>query len=81
MPAAMFATLHKDENAAANGWTISRWKFFLAAFLPAFVWYFVPGLLMPALSYFSIVTWFTPKSVVVANLVSDLVIGGGERLS
>ena len=25
---------------------------------------------MPALSYFSIVTWFAPKNVVIANLVS-----------
>ncbi|KAI9782578.1 MAG: hypothetical protein M1839_004822 [Geoglossum umbratile] len=68
MSTAMFTTLHRGENKAASGWTISRWKFFLAAFIPAFFWYFVPGLLMPALSYFNIVTWFAPKSVVVANL-------------
>ncbi|CAK7565986.1 MAG: hypothetical protein SEPTF4163_003917 [Sporothrix epigloea] len=68
MSAAMFATLHKEENKPANGWRISRWHFFYAVFLGAFAFYFIPGLLMPALSYFNVITWFAPKNVVVANL-------------
>ncbi|KFY09124.1 hypothetical protein V492_05597 [Pseudogymnoascus sp. VKM F-4246] len=68
MPAAMFTTLHKEENSIANGWTISRWKFFFVVWLSAFAFYFLPGFLMPALSYFSVITWFAPKNVVVANL-------------
>lgn len=67
---AMFTTMHKSENQAANGWRITRWKFFLVVFFGAFAWYFLPGLLFPALSYFSVVTWFAPQNVVVANLVS-----------
>lgn len=68
MSAAMFSTLHKQENKPANGWTISRWKFFYIIWASAFAFYFLPGLLMPALSYFSVLTWFAPKNVVVANL-------------
>ncbi|CAK7198806.1 hypothetical protein SEUCBS139899_001472 [Sporothrix eucalyptigena] len=68
MSAAMFATLHKEENKPANGWRISRWNFFYAVFIGAFAFYFIPGLLMPALSYFNVITWFAPKNVVVANL-------------
>ncbi|KAK4157321.1 OPT oligopeptide transporter protein-domain-containing protein [Chaetomidium leptoderma] len=68
MSAAMFTTLHKEENKEANGWRISRWKFFYAVWLGAFLFYFLPGLLMPALSYFNVVTWFAPDNVVVANL-------------
>ncbi|KAK4674703.1 hypothetical protein QC763_123000 [Podospora pseudopauciseta] len=68
MSAAMFTTLHKEENKEANGWRISRWKFFYAVWFGAFVFYFLPGLLMPALSYFNVITWFAPKNVVVANL-------------
>lgn len=68
MSTAMFTTLHGEENKPANGWKISRWKFFIVVFIAAFTWYFIPGLLMPALSYFNVVTWFAPKSVVVANL-------------
>ena len=70
MSTAMFTTMHKSENKIANGWRITRWKFFVLVWSGAFLWYFLPGLLMPALSYFSVVTWFAPKSVVVANLVS-----------
>ncbi|CEJ61385.1 Putative Sexual differentiation process protein isp4 [Penicillium brasilianum] len=68
MSTAMFSTMHKSANKKANGWSISRYKFFILVWAGAFVWYFVPGLLMPALSYFNVVTWFAPKNVVVSNL-------------
>ncbi|KAK7757720.1 hypothetical protein SLS62_000098 [Diatrype stigma] len=68
MSAAMFTTLHKEENKPASGWRISRWKFFYIIWLGAFLFYFLPGLLMPALSYFNVITWFAPENVVVANL-------------
>ncbi|GKT92973.1 sexual differentiation process protein ISP4 [Colletotrichum tofieldiae] len=68
MSAAMFGTLHKEENRIADGWRISRWKFFYLVWFGGFAFYFLPGLLMPCLSYFNVVTWFAPKSVVVANL-------------
>ncbi|KAL2158912.1 hypothetical protein VTH06DRAFT_2942 [Thermothelomyces fergusii] len=68
MSAAMFSTLHREENKEANGWRISRWKFFYVVWLGAFLFYFLPGLLMPALSYFNVITWFAPDNVVVANL-------------
>jgi len=69
MSTAMFTTMHKNENKLANGWTISRYRFFIIVWAVAFAWYFLPGLLMPALSYFSVITWFAPRNVVVANLV------------
>ncbi|MCJ1324781.1 hypothetical protein MMC10_001443 [Thelotrema lepadinum] len=65
---AMFATLHKSENKIANGWRITRWRFFVIVWSAACLWYFFPGLLMPALSYFNVLTWFAPNNVVVANL-------------
>ncbi|RAL66799.1 hypothetical protein DID88_007582 [Monilinia fructigena] len=68
MSAAMFTTLHKEENTIANGWKITRWKFFFIVWFGSFAFYFLPGLLMPALSYFNVITWFAPKNVVVANL-------------
>lgn len=70
MSTAMFTTMHQNENKAANGWTISRYRFFIYVWTAAFLWYFLPGLLMPALSYFNVITWFAPKNVVVSNLVS-----------
>lgn len=68
----MLSTLHSRDDKPAGGWRISRWKFFVAIFSGAFCWYFLPGLLMPALSYFNVLTWFAPNNVVVANLVSSI---------
>jgi len=68
MSTAMFSTMHKQENKTANGWSISRYRFFIYVWAAAFAWYFLPGLLMPALSYFNVITWFAPDNVVVANL-------------
>ncbi|KAF2133184.1 OPT-domain-containing protein [Dothidotthia symphoricarpi CBS 119687] len=65
---AMFTALHKEENKPADGWTIAPRKFFVRVFSGSVAFYFLPGLLFPALSYFSVVTWFAPKNVVVANL-------------
>ena len=72
MSTAMFTTMHKNENKVANGWTISRYRFFIYVWTAAFAWYFLPGLLMPALSYFNVITWFAPRNVVVSNLVSTV---------
>ncbi|KAI9820379.1 MAG: hypothetical protein M1827_006003 [Pycnora praestabilis] len=68
MSTAMFTTLHKQENLVANGWRISRWRFFLLVWIGGFAFYFLPGMLIPALSYFNIITWISPDNVVVANL-------------
>ncbi|KAF2661214.1 OPT-domain-containing protein [Lophiostoma macrostomum CBS 122681] len=65
---AMFSALHKDQNKPADGWTVSRSRFFVLVLCGSFAFYFLPGLLMPALSYFSVITWFAPNNVVVANL-------------
>jgi hypothetical protein len=71
---AMFSALHKDENKPANGWTISPSRFFVRVFAGSGVFYLLPGLLVPALSYFSVITWFAPNNVVVANLVCLAII-------
>ena len=81
MSTAMFTTMHKNENKDANGWTISRYRFFVMIWACAFAWYFLPGLLMPALSYFNVLTWFAPKNVVIANLVSSSASSTFARLT
>ncbi|KAJ6153764.1 hypothetical protein N7470_006723 [Penicillium chermesinum] len=68
MSTAMFSTMHKTSNKNANGWVISRYQFFILVWGGAFLWYFVPGLLAPALSYFNVITWLAPKNVVISNL-------------
>lgn len=66
---ALFNTLHSQQYAGAGQLGgLSRGRFFLHAFLVAFVWYFFPGYLFQALSYFSWVTWIWPDNAVIAQL-------------
>ncbi|RMD43048.1 hypothetical protein DV735_g2078, partial [Chaetothyriales sp. CBS 134920] len=68
MSTAMFTTMHKRENKVADGWAISRYRFFVRIWTGSVLWYFLPGLLFPALSYFNVLTWAAPDNVVVSNL-------------
>jgi len=65
---AMLETLHSRANRIADGWRISRLRFFLYVMTGAFVWYFFPGLIFTALSYFTWVCWIAPKNVIVNQL-------------
>ncbi|KAH3902507.1 related to Sexual differentiation process protein isp4 [Saccharomycodes ludwigii] len=57
--------MHINENHVANGWRISRLKFFLIVFIAGFVWYWFPGYIFQALSYFGWVTWIRPNNTVL----------------
>ncbi|SCU89503.1 LANO_0D05204g1_1 [Lachancea nothofagi CBS 11611] len=55
----LFDSLHNTsiDKSATNGWTMSRYKFFMIIFGGSFVWYWVPGFLFKGLSYFNVVLW------------------------
>lgn len=54
----LFETLHSGNvEKLVNGWTMSRYKFFSFAMLGSFVWYWFPGFIFKALSYFNFVLW------------------------
>ncbi|KAG7440074.1 OPT oligopeptide transporter [Guyanagaster necrorhizus] len=66
---ALFNTLHSQQYAGiGNRGGINRERFFVYAFLAAFAWYFFPGYLFQALSYFSWITWIKPNDAVLAQL-------------
>ncbi|KAI9166448.1 Sexual differentiation process protein isp4 [Paramyrothecium foliicola] len=56
---------------SANGWTISRYRFFLACFAAMFVWYWVPNYLFEALALFNWPTWVAPGSVTLALIAGS----------
>lgn len=69
----LFSTLHSKEGDAlnrlnANGWTMSRYKFFGIVSIFSFVFYWLPGYLFKALSYFNFICWIWPKNIVVNQL-------------
>ncbi|KAL7278032.1 small oligopeptide transporter [Trametes coccinea BRFM310] len=66
---ALFNTLHSQQYAGmGNRGGISRERFFAYAFLGSLCWYFVPGYIFQALSYFNWVCWIAPNNVVVNQL-------------
>ncbi|KAH7107250.1 OPT oligopeptide transporter [Auriculariales sp. MPI-PUGE-AT-0066] len=65
---ALFNTLHSTQYKGAGGRGMSREKFFLIAFAASAIWYFVPGYLFTALSYFSWVCWIAPNNVPVNQM-------------
>jgi len=70
--AALFQTLHSRENNLADGWKISRLRYFLIVFAAAFVWYWFPGYIFTALSYFTWICWAAPNNVVVNQLFGQV---------
>jgi OPT family small oligopeptide transporter len=65
---ALLSTLHSRANAVANGWKITRLRFFLVVMVGAFCWYWFPGLIFVGLSYFTWLCWILPNNRVVNQL-------------
>ena len=60
---ALFNTLHAQTYAGmGNRGGLSRERFFFFALLGSTAWYFMPGYLFKALSYFSWVCWIAPNN-------------------
>ncbi|KAJ8187241.1 hypothetical protein LV157_004894 [Aspergillus fumigatus] len=66
--AAVLQTLHSRSNLLADGWNVSRLRFFLIVFSVGAIWYIVPGYLFTALSSFSFVCWVVPHNVIINQL-------------
>lgn len=66
--ATFLTNMHINENHPANGWKISRLAFFLTIFAGSFVYYWFPGFIFQALSYFSWITWIKPNNVIINQI-------------
>ena len=65
----LFNTLHSQQYAGIGSrGGISRELFFLYVFIGSFCWYFAPGYLFGALSYFNWIYWIVPDNVVINQL-------------
>jgi OPT family small oligopeptide transporter len=66
---ALFNTLHSQQYAGiGTRGGLSRERFFYYWLMVSFFWYFVPGYLFQALSFFSWVTWIAPENTTVSQL-------------
>ncbi|VDB93475.1 unnamed protein product [Peniophora sp. CBMAI 1063] len=75
---ALLGGLHKTWGLKEVGHRVTRARFFGFVMLGSFVWYFIPGYLFTALSYFNWPCWIAPENIVVNSLfgtVSGLGMG------
>ncbi|RMZ77604.1 hypothetical protein DV737_g4273, partial [Chaetothyriales sp. CBS 132003] len=63
---AMNKAFIQGENPLANGWRISKMKYFLVVFACAWCYYWIPNTMFPTLTFFNWITWIKPTSAVVA---------------
>ncbi|CAR22577.1 oligopeptide transporter OPT1 [Lachancea thermotolerans CBS 6340] len=70
----LFDSLHNRsiDKTKVNGWSMSRYRFFVTVFSASFVWYWVPGFLFKGLSYFNVVLW-GPKTR--HNFIANTIFG------
>lgn len=61
-----------EPNKVVNGWSISRYGFFLVTFAIAFVYYWLPSYLFEALSFFNWLTWTSPKNFNLAAITGSI---------
>lgn len=72
---ALNRALHNDSNlGSANGWTMSRYRFFLWCFGGMFFYFWFPDYIFTALSYFNWMTWISPQNIKLAIITGG--IGG-----
>ncbi|KAF5115965.1 hypothetical protein DV495_005157 [Geotrichum candidum] len=57
-----------------NGWTISRYRFFVIVFCASFLYFWIPNYLFAGLSYFNWITWIKPDNFNLAVITGS--IGG-----
>ncbi|KAJ5658104.1 OPT oligopeptide transporter [Penicillium longicatenatum] len=70
---ALNKALHSDDRGeVVHGWTISRYRFFLYTFSAMFVWYWFPGYIFQALSYFNWMTWIAPENTTLAAITGSI---------
>lgn len=75
----LFYALHDKGHSLGtsyNGWTMSRYRWFVIVTAAMFCYYWIPGVLFQALSVFSFVTWIRPNNVTINQL-----FGGVSGLS
>ncbi|KAJ8143157.1 hypothetical protein OY671_003715 [Metschnikowia pulcherrima] len=68
------ALIQKEPKENINGWTISRYRFFLIAFVASFLYFWFPDYIFQALSTFNWMTWISPRNATLAVITGS--VGG-----
>ncbi|KAJ6628594.1 OPT-domain-containing protein [Mycena sp. CBHHK59/15] len=69
---ALNRAFHKEKETVANGWKISKMRWFLYSFCSMFVYFWFPDFIFQALSYFNWMTWISPNNVNLAAITGSV---------
>ncbi|KAJ7872773.1 OPT-domain-containing protein [Mycena olivaceomarginata] len=72
---ALNRAFHSDKATAANGWSVSRLRWFLYCFCAMFVYFWFPDFICQSLSYFNWITWIDPTNVSLAAITGTFGLG------
>ncbi|ROW08766.1 hypothetical protein VPNG_06405 [Cytospora leucostoma] len=75
---ALNKALHREEGREENvhGWKVTRYRFFLLCFTGMSLYFWFPGYIFQALSYFNWMTWIAPTNLKLA-IITGSVCGMG----
>jgi len=69
---ALNRAFHDGSNNAANGWTISRMRWFMYCFVAMFIYFWFPDYIIQAMAYFNWITWIAPENVKLAAITGSV---------
>ncbi|KAJ6496101.1 OPT-domain-containing protein [Mycena sanguinolenta] len=69
---ALNRAFHADKTTVADGWSVSRLRWFLYCFCAMFVYFWFPDFIWQALSYFNWMTWISPMNVSLAAITGSV---------
>ena len=69
---AFMHAFHTESNDVVNSWAISRIRWFMYCFTAMFIYFWFPGYILQAMSYFNWITWISPSNVKLAAIVGSV---------
>jgi len=69
---ALNRAFHTQTNNVANGWTVSRMRWFMYCFSAMFIYFWFPNYIIQAMSYFNWITWIAPENVKLAAIAGSV---------
>lgn len=66
------ALLSRERKETINGWSISRYKFFIYCFIFMFFYFWIPNFFFQALSTFNWITWISPQNFKLATITGSI---------
>ncbi|KAJ7478906.1 OPT-domain-containing protein [Mycena latifolia] len=69
---ALNRAFHAEKETVANGWRLSRMRWFCICFISMGVYFWFPNFIFQALSYFNWMTWIAPDNVKLAAITGSV---------